>query len=132
MPESEETSEMEEWPPHFPDGCPPVTAFDLSEVVLYLVKSDPPVAEDFLSAAERGAFADALPCERAALSCGLTLQYIEQLRKAVPRLRLMRIASAALQAQQGKIGQTGKPGHYSMWLRSSALRTAPTLFRVVK
>ena len=53
MPESEETSEMEEWPRHFPDHCPPAAASDLSGEVLYLVKSDPPVAEDFLSASER-------------------------------------------------------------------------------
>lgn len=121
-----------EWPAHFPPGCPPADARDLDGPVLYLVSSNPPVAKDFESAAQRGAYPGAPACERAALSCGLTLDYITTLRKAVPRLRPMMIAQALLGAECGKLKQTGKPGHHSMWLRAAALERAPSLFKVIQ
>ncbi len=121
-----------EWPEHFPPGCPPADARDLADPVLYLVSSNPPVAKDFESAAQRGAFPGAPACERAALSCGLTLTYIAALRKSVPRLRSMMIAQALLHAEHGKLKPTGKPGHHSMWLRAAALGMAPSLFEVIQ
>lgn len=120
-----------EWPRHFPPGCPPTDAHDLAGLVLYLVGSSPPTSEDFESAAERGAFPDAPDCHRAALSCGLTLDYITKLRDDVPRLRSKMIAQANLQPEHGKLKQTGKPGHHSMWLRAAALSSAPALFEVI-
>lgn len=132
MASTQETIDTGEWPPHFPIGCPPRDAAELSGNVLYLVRSNPPAAEDFLSAAERGAFPDAPACERAALSCGLTRDYIERLRRSVPRLRAMHVARASLQAHHGKLKQTMKPGHHSMWLRTAALRAAPRLFEVIE
>ena len=121
-----------EWPNHFPQNCPPADADDLAHAVLYLVEGNPPTAEDFLSACERNQFVGKPECERASLSCGLTEKYIMQLKEAVPRLRTMHIAKADLIAGHGKIKPTGKPGHHSMWLYAGALKTAPSLFRVVQ
>lgn len=131
MSDIESVAAVLEWPAHFPDGCPPVEADDLAGNILYLVGSNPPTADDFRSAAERGAFPDGPPCERAALSCGVARDSMDRLRKAVPRLRAMRIAQASLQPQHGKLRQTGRPGHHSMWLRAYALQAAPSLFTVV-
>lgn len=118
------------WPTHFPSHCPPSDAADLSHTVLYLVTSDPPTADDFVSALERNWFVGKPDCERASLSCGITLEYIQQLRESVPRLRQMLIVESQLDASHGKIKPTGKPGHHSMWLLAVALQRAPTLFRV--
>ena len=100
--------------------------------MLYLVKNNPPTSADFLSASQRGTFVGKPECLRASLSCGLTRSYIRQLQANIPNLRSMHVAESVLHSEHGKIQQTGKPGHYSMWLRRVALAKAPTLFRVVE
>lgn len=119
-----------EWPDHFPPDCPPQDAGDVDRAVFYLIAHDPPQASDFLSALERGAFKGNPICGRAGLSCGVERNYVESLRNDVPRLRPMHVAVATLKPEQGKLKQTGKPGHHSLWLRREALAAAPTLFRV--
>lgn len=123
-------NEANEWPAHFPADCPPAASSPLDGRVFYLVGSSPPVAEDFESALERDAFRDEPACQRAALSCGLTLEYVLALRK-FPRLKKHHVASATLRPEQGRIQATRGRGHHSMWLRADALRAAPSLFEVL-
>lgn len=120
-----------EWPVHFPPDYPPVDTLELDHEIFYLVANHPPRQQDFLSAMERYVYLRHPPCERAALSCGIDRCYIEELRNAVPRLRSMLIAHATLEPEHGRIKQTGRPGHHSMWLRHTALADAPRLFEVV-
>lgn len=119
------------WPHHFPANCPPTDARDLSDTTYYLVENNPPVAADFRSALEKGWFKTQPQCERASLSCGLSEPYILQLRKAIPRLSNHLVSTSTLTKDDGKIKQTGKPGHHSMWLCDLVLNNAPKLFKVV-
>jgi hypothetical protein len=120
-----------EWPAHFPACCPPVRAQDARGTVYLLVANDPPAPQDFLSAKERGAFKSFEECRRSSLSCGITLDYIIELRDSVSRLGEHHVASATLTAADGKIEQTGAPGHHSLWLRLMALQNAPSVFKVL-
>lgn len=119
------------WPPHFPLDCPPKEALNLNHRVFYLVMHNPPVPTDFLSAMERHVYLQHPPCQRAALSCGISQSYLEELRNIVPRLRPMMIAQAQFISIHGKLKQTGRPGHHSLWLRRAALLEAPMLFEVI-
>lgn len=125
-----EPPSLGEWPEHFPPACPPVDARELSDCVYYLVNHDPCQRSDFSSAAERGVFPTAPECERAALSCGLSLTYIRGLKAAVARLRFYKVAMGELLPIHGKLKQTGRPGHYSMYLRAAWLERATELFKV--
>lgn len=118
------------WPSHFPACCPPTDAHDLGGTVFLLVATDPPTALDFECAKERGTFKGKDECRRASLSCGVTLEYITELRDSSPRLKCHLIASAKLSASDGKIKQVGSPGHHSMWLRQASLQTGTALFQV--
>lgn len=118
-----------EWPSHFGEGCPPVEADDLDRKIFYLVSQCPPVARDFQSAIERGAFDQGPPCLRAGLSCAVEGGSLLKLQQRVPRLRRYRLASAELTAEHGKYQQTtDRLDHYTMWLRARALKSAPDLF----
>ena len=119
------------WPAHFPAECPPKDAVDLSHDLFYLVGTNPATAEDFHCALQKGTFIGRPPCLRSSLSCGLTLDYITRL-KTIPTLRNKLIAMASLVSDDGKIRQTGKPGHHSMWLVQSSLANAPSTFEVIE
>lgn len=119
-----------QWPSHFPACCPPADADDLGGPVFLLVATDPPTAPDLESAKERDTFKGKDECRRASLSCGVTLEYITELRDNSPRLKYHLIASARLTAADGKIKQVGSPGHHSMWLRRASLQNGTTLFQV--
>ena len=127
----ESMSVPQEWPAHFPDCCPPSDASDLDCTVYYLVSKNPPEHSCFLSAKERDAFKGKNECERASLSCGISLEYISALRDSTPRLMEHYIAAARLRPSDGRFSQTGKPGHHSMWLRSASLDQAPIKFTVI-
>lgn len=119
------------WPAHFPPCCPPADASDLQGEVYRLVATDPPGPADMLSAQEKGAFRGKNECQRASLSCSLTVEQLTEVRDNVPNLRDRMIAVASLSAADGKIKQTGRFGHYSMWLCASTLQNAASLFRVI-
>lgn len=70
------------------------------------------------------------PCLRASLSCAREEMHLQELREGVPRLRNHLIGAAELQPEHGKIKQTGRQGHYSMWLRAQWLKIGHTLFEV--
>lgn len=120
-----------EWPAHFPPGCPPQDAANLGGVVYLLVAADPPAVADMECAIDRGTHIDKPECLRASLSCARGSDHLQELRGRIKRLRNHRVASAQVQADHGKIKQTGAPGHYSMWLRAKYLKIGHTLFRVL-
>jgi hypothetical protein len=129
------TSSDGEWPAFFkvPAGCqcPPVDARDLDTEVFYLVSAFPATSEDFRCALQRGCFETKPHCLRAGLSCALSALALTKKQKRIPRLRSHQIASAQLSAKHGKYKQTTQDtDHHTMWLRSCALREAPTLFAV--
>jgi len=124
--------DLPEWPDTFahPDHpCPPTDAIDLDGEVFVLVANLQPTADDFLSALQRGVFLDKPHPLRAGLSCALTETALERRRKRVPRLRGHHVARARLHPVHGKHKQTTDDvTHYTMWLRTAALRDAPSLF----
>jgi hypothetical protein len=122
---------LREWPSHFPAGCPPNDAADLDGVVYMLVATNPSTADDFKCARDRGTFRNKPECLRASLSCALDADHLNEVREASPRLANHITACAALNADHGKIKQTGKPGHYSMWLRERHLSIGHELFKVL-
>lgn len=121
-----------EWPAHFPQACPPANAADLNRVLFLLVASNPPTMEDAKCAMDRKSHQNKPPCQRAALSCWESAEKTEELRDSVPRMRDFLVASAKLEPQHGKTQQTGRPGHYSVWLRSTFLALVPELFVVLQ
>lgn len=99
--------------------------------VFYLVTNNPPSAEDMKSAKESGRFEGMDDCLRAALSCARQARDLTFLQENVPRFRRSFIAKATLRQEHGVIKQTGKPTHYSLWLRRRFHATVQTLFTVV-
>ena len=129
-PGHEKPDEHPEWPAHFPPCCPPTDAAPLSGIVYMLVATNPPTATDTECAMDRGTHKNGDPCLRASLSCARDANHLTELRKAVTRLKGHMVAAASLDATHGKIKQTGRPGHFSMWLRARILKVAHTLFKV--
>ena len=95
-----------------------------------LVASSTPTTKDMECAIDRGTHVNKPLCWRAALSCGLDSEHVKELRASVTRLRDHLVAKATLAAEHGKIMQTGKPGHHSLWLRAACLAVAHTMFKV--
>lgn len=79
---------------------------------------------------DRGTHKNSDPCERAALSCARDIEHLKELRQSVPRLKRHLIGAAKLESRHGKIKQTGRQGHYSLWLRAKYLTVGHTLFEV--
>jgi hypothetical protein len=125
-----EAAGSNEWPAHFPTGCPPKDADELSGTVYLLVATDPPTPQDMECAIDRNSFVGHSQCERASLSCARDTEQLHSLRKNVKRLRRYLIAKGLLKSEHGMIKQTGSAGHYSMWLRTNALIVGHTLFKV--
>lgn len=120
-----------EWPVHFPPGCPPADAADLSGVIYMLVETNPPTERDMKCASDRGSFRNKPECLRASLSCARDVEHLKEVCANSPRLANHHVASATFQPQHGKIKQTGAPGHHSMWLRAKYLAIGHTMFRVL-
>lgn len=119
-----------EWPTHFPPGCPPKDADDLSGTVYMLVETNPPTPKDMQCAVERKTFIGKPECGRASLSCARDSDHLRDLRGNSKRLRRHHIAGGVFNAGHGKIQQTGSAGHYSVWLRAAVLSIGHTLFSV--
>lgn len=117
-----------DWPKHVPAHCPPPDAVPPSGFVYRLVETIPATAEDMKSAYENGSFPRKDPCLRAALSCSCSPEYLEDLRRSVPRLKQRRVAVASLDHTHGVMKQTGAVGHHSLWLFGTVLPGAHLLF----
>lgn len=109
-------SEQSEWPAHVPACCPPSDAVDAAGELFYAAHQ-PVLAEDLLSAKERGAYAKDDECLRAALSFWSARDRVEALLR-LPSHRGKALLRAALRAEHGRMKQTGKPEHYSVWFRA--------------
>jgi hypothetical protein len=117
-----------EWPAHFPPNCPDNTANPTQSAVFRFVEECP---EDWVSWLElgRGAGSD---CRRAALSCFISLQAAEDVRRVSPIHASKKIAKSDLTPAHRKIKQTGKdPEHHSLWLRTQYHAVCQTLFQIV-
>jgi len=124
------TAAESDWPSHFPADCPPDDANALDGNVYMLVETDPPTPKDTECAMDRGSHPNKPSCVRAALSCARSRDHLEELQREVPRLRRHVVAVAALGPEHGKIKQTGREDHYSMWMRAKYLHIGHTLFKV--
>lgn len=119
-----------EWPPHFPRGCPPEGAVATGGDVYRFVRNDRPTPDDMRSWLELG-LGKGRDCQRAALSCSVTREHLEEVRRAAPRRRTDRIARATLGPEHGRLAQTGSGAHHSLWLRRRFHPEAHRLFEVV-
>ena len=115
------------FPADWPPGCPPSDAEDATGDVYRVAKSDPLVANDFLSYHELGtARGDPI------LRCGLSV--FGQATDAEHASRKFRnmgkvIAKATLKPEHGKSKQTGRPTHTTWWPYREVNRVS--LFSVV-
>lgn len=125
---NESSPSLPEWPSHFPTNCPPADALDLNGTVFLLIATDPPTDEDMKCAIDRGTHRNKPECLRAALSCAVESDHLEEVRQASPRLKHHKLACASLKPHHGKIKQTGSPGHHSMWMRAQHLAIGYQLF----
>ncbi|MEZ4406807.1 MAG: hypothetical protein R3A52_10065 [Polyangiales bacterium] len=122
-------SDDREWPEHFPPGCPPADANDLSGELFYLAHN-PNKPDDFLSAAERGAFVGHDENDRASLSCWTVAAPLDDLRK-MPRHKEKVVVRGKFEAVDGKFKPTGKnaaAGHRSTWFRAATHSQLPKRF----
>jgi hypothetical protein len=131
-PEQNASAKQGEWPPHFPEGCPPgSTTKPTKGEVFRLVETSPPTMKDALSSKERDWHKKEPDCLRAGLSCYLAPEHAQHARAAVPRLASHLVASAVLDERHGRFAQTRPdPTHYSLWLRAAFLAQFPQLFKV--
>jgi len=126
-----ETTFEQEWPANYPPSCPPEDAAPTGGDVYRFVGNDPPKPDDMRSWLELG-LGKGRDCQRAALSCSLTREHLEEVRRAVPTRRSDRIARATLSVEHGKLAQTGALGHHSLWLRHRFHSSIHRLFEVVE
>lgn len=122
------------WPKHFPKGCPSNDITDVDGEVFRLIRTDRITTKDMRSHAEKCKLGcdycrNTTECQRASLSS------LSSLEDALCALRVSplfnSIAKADLAPEHGKRLQTNGPGHYSLWLRDSALSHALELFAIV-
>jgi hypothetical protein len=114
-----------EWPSHFPEGCPYSDALDARGEMFRFV---PPDGDRWTPTP---GYFNRPPCVRAALSCYPTRESLEAMGRIVPRFRGASIMRAILEPRHGKVQQTGRPPHHSVWLRAAVLAKADDLFTVV-
>ena len=117
------------WSATLPAHCPPADASAPLGDVYRLLSSIPPSPDDMKTPAELDKFKNQDECLRSSLSCAIDLQHIEDLRGSTPRFKEYKVAVASLDGSHGVIKQTGRPGHYSLWLFAAVLAQANTLFK---
>lgn len=109
------------WPDHFPPDCPGEHGDPTEGIVYQFVRTNPPTRIDVASASEQGKFPDACPCQRVALSCYKDPEHLKQIQCSGGFWASCDIASCMLTPEMGRIKQTGKPKHHSLWLTKTAL-----------
>jgi hypothetical protein len=107
---------MAHFPANWPENCPPLDAEDARGTVYRLVKSDPPIADDFRSHAELGKMPKAPPCLRHGLSTFRRYEDANHQRDLLPYLG-DKIAMAELKPEHGKtkLTQGRQPTHTTWW-----------------
>lgn len=121
---------MAHFPANWPENCPPLDAEDARGTVYRLVKSDPPIADDFRSHAELGKMPKAPPCLRHGLSTFRRHEEASHQRDLFPALG-DKIAMAELKPEHGKtkLTQGKQPTHTTWWPYEEVHRAS--LFRCV-
>jgi hypothetical protein len=113
-------------------NCPPVDANPPSDNLYVFVKNNPPTSNDFLTAHEKGIHLDADPCLRRALSCGVSVNYLDSILNLFPIKRGWKKAIGQALSDDGKIKQTGANSfHHSLWLEEESKKNFHTRFKVI-
>lgn len=117
-----------EWPAHFPEDCP---AHNTPEVDGAIFRFSTGSSDDWECAAELGRFTGLPECVRAGLSCYRNIEDLRKHAKVMPKFRDAKAATAQLLPKHGKILQTGKVGHHTLWLRSQYHPECNSLFQEI-
>ena len=108
------------WPDFFPEGCPPAEAMPATGVVLRVVASDPPTAQDFIAwCVEHGGLSKNQPCKSCGVSVFDDMDDVRHLQRRVPAYRDRPIAKGDLQESMGVTKPTpssARRSHRSWWL----------------
>lgn len=118
------------FPSNWPAGCPPAEARPADGEVYRLVKSDPPVADDFATWLELGKSNPARECESAGLSVFRNLEDATNYAGKYPHLG-ERVAKGSLGDQHGITMPTPRRGnsHLTWWPYEGIIRHS--LFSVI-
>ncbi len=120
---------LPEWPEHFPADCPPGDA-QPADGVVYLAAHDPPTAEDWKSAQERGHYLKLPQCRRVSLSCFRSAEQLEFVLR-MPQHHGKVVHRAELGPEHGVLKLTEPPpNHLSLWLKRTWCARAGELFFV--
>src|SRR4051812_17760725 len=110
--------------PRFPDwfvpGCPPGDAADADGSIYRFVAANPAGPEEFRSYFETGERPNGSPCQRCGLSVFRRLEDVRRLLhhlwKSYPNKNYgPHVVKRELSAADGRMKQTGNPGHHSWW-----------------
>ena len=117
----------------FPENCPPSDAREHQGTIYSFVKNTPPVSEDFRTAHEKGLHLNGNPCERRAISCGKTIDYLENIKKFFPATKGWKKAAGEITYDDGFIKQTGsQPLHHSFWISPEQRDNFNEKFKVIE
>tara|TARA_Y100001968_G_scaffold331641_1_gene386956 strand:- start:1456 stop:1863 length:408 start_codon:yes stop_codon:yes gene_type:complete len=114
------------WPDFFPSDVPPSASEPTSGISFRLVDNDPPIRKDFESTYEENP--SRLKVDSSQLDrdcCYGTSQFkdindIRKKKRLFPKLRAKLIAVGELEPSMGKMMDTYKPSHHTIWYFSSA------------
>jgi hypothetical protein len=116
------------WPEHFPpNGCPPKASRPANDTVYRLSNS----GEDWKSALELNRFKKVPDAYRAGLSSYTDIEELRQIQNIHEKWANHDVVGADLRPNNGRIEQTGRPSHHTIWLTREALAERATLFEVV-
>lgn len=109
-----------EWLEQLPSDCPPNSAYPPEDFVCFrLMSFDPPHIEDFYSQRRMNPQKTykTPECRARSLSILSDLNSLEDMMK-FPTLRNKIPFKITLSPESGPIMQTGKPSHYSWWVKA--------------
>lgn len=110
-----------DWPPHYPEGCPPAEASGASGIVYRYVSQDPPKSEDFRARSEEQPAKQfgSKRCQASGLSVFRDPRDLDRLKRRVPAYRDSLVACATLTADHGVILATptkNGSSHHTWWV----------------
>jgi hypothetical protein len=113
------------FPSGWPEGCPPADAVAATGRVYRVVRTDPPVASDFLSLLEQGRPIADRPCESAGLSIFRAFQDAVHYAEKYPHIGEM-VAEGQLEPRHGVLKLTPRRSnsHATWWPADGIARHA--------
>ena len=121
-------SVSEEWPTFFPDGCPAAATPQVDGPVFRFSTGS---TDDWKCAKELGHYSRAPECQRSGLSCYRTVEDLRAHARILPKFREAKVSRADLRPDHGKILQTGRLGHHTLWLRARYYSDCSVLFQEI-